>query len=245
MADQYSRYIPGTYVKRVPGSENLAEQAIREWEKKRLEAFKQKTAKPRITKCITFSRKIGVGALEIADLLSPRLNNMRVVDREILEQIAKSEKLGEKTIDFFDERYPGVMQDLASLLFGEKSFTMADYMRHLTAAVFALADAEPTIFVGRGVHLILPRDRVLAVRFIASRQFRVKRIADILEVTEDMAEKELDRVDREQRDFFKKNFNKKEASPYEFDLVINMDNIKDHNAAADIVEKAYKEKFEL
>jgi cytidylate kinase len=83
------------------------------------------------------------------------------------------------------------------------------------------------------------------VRFIASRQFRIKRIADILEVTEDMAEKELDRVDREQRDFFKKNFNKKEASPYEFDLVINLDNLKDHDAAADIVEKAYKEKFEL
>jgi hypothetical protein len=52
-------------------------------------------------------------------------------------------------------------------------------------------------------------------------------------------------VDREQRDFFKKNFNKKEASPYEFDLVINLDNLKDHDAAADIVEKAYKEKFEL
>lgn len=244
MADKYLKYIPGTYVKRMPGSEHIAEQAIREWEKKRLEAFKQKTAKPRITKCITFSRKIGVGALEIADLLSSRLNKMRVVDREIMEQIANSKKLGEKTITSFDERYPGVMQDLASLLFGEKSFTMADYMRYLTGAVFALADAEPTIFVGRAVHLILPRKRVLAVRFIASREFRIKRIADILEVTEDMAAKELDRVDREQRDFFRKNFNKKDASPYEFDMVINRDYLGDPDAAAEIVVKAYKEKFE-
>jgi hypothetical protein len=244
MAKPYDKYIPGTYAKRMPGGQSLAEQAILEWEKKRLKAIKEKTARARVTHCISFSRKIGVGALEIADMVSGRLQNMRVVDREIMEQIAGSHQLGQKTIDSFDERYPGVMQELGSLLFGEKSFTMGDYMRHLTSAVFALADAGPTIFVGRAVHLLLPRERVLAVLFIASRDFRIRRIADILEITEDTAAKEVDRVDGEQADFFRKNFNKKDASAYEFDMVINRDYLTGAEAAAEIVVKAYHEKFD-
>jgi hypothetical protein len=56
---------------------------------------------------------------------------MRVADREILENIARNHHLGERTIDSFDERYPGVTRDLGAMLFGEKSFTMDDYMRNL------------------------------------------------------------------------------------------------------------------
>ncbi len=237
------RYIPGTYVNRIPSGSPKAEQAIYEWEQKRLKAIKEKAAPPRVTHCIAFSRKIGVGALEIADQVSKKLN-MRVVDREILEQIASNNKLGEKTVDSFDERYPGIMQEFSSLLFGEKSFTLGDYLRYLTGAAYALADAEPTLFVGRAAHLILPRDRVLAVRFIASRSFRARRIAKIMDVEASIAEKEIDRVDKEQQDFFRKNFGKKDASPYEFDMVINRDYLEDVELAAEIVARAYQGKFQ-
>ncbi|MCF8036161.1 MAG: cytidylate kinase-like family protein [Desulfobacteraceae bacterium] len=236
-------YIPGTYAKRTPSGQQIAEQAVLEWEKKRLSAIKKKAAKARVTNCIAFSRKIGVGALEIADRVSEKLDGMQVIDREILEQIAGSHQLGEKTVDSFDERYPGTMREFFSLLFGEKSFTHGDYLRYLAGAVYALADAEATIFVGRAAHLILPRERVMAIRFIASREFRIKRVAGILEVTEDAAAREIDRVDGEQRDFFRKNFNKKDASPYEFDMVINRDYLQDAKAAAEIVTAAYTEKF--
>ncbi|MBA2880327.1 hypothetical protein HNR65_000634 [Desulfosalsimonas propionicica] len=244
MTHHYNKYIPGTYGKRIPGGAAKAEEVILEWERRRLKAIKKKDAEARVTNCIAFSRKIGLGALEIADLMSSRLGGMRVVDRGILEKIAENKHLGEKTIDSFDERYPGAMSDFAALLFGEKSFTMGDYMRYLTGAVFAMADAGPTIFVGRAVHLILPRQRVLAVRFIASRDFRVRRIAEILEVTEDAAAKELDRVDREQKEFFRKNFNKKDAAAYEFDMVINRDYLESADAAAEVVATAYRQKFD-
>ena len=65
-----------------------------------------------------------------------------------------------------------------------------------------------------------------------------------MEITEDAAAKEVDRVDREQADFFRKNFNKKDASPYEFDMVINREYLADAEAAAEIVAKAYREKFD-
>ena len=49
--------------------------------------------------------------------------------------------------------------------------------------------------------------------------------------------------DKEQREFFKKAFGRIEATPYEFDLVINFDYLKRPAAAAAVVSAAFREKF--
>lgn len=237
------KYLPGMYAKKRTNTVKMADQYIHDWEIRRLAAIKEKKLAARVTNCICFSRKIGVGALEIADLLSEKIG-FKVVDREILEHIANDRKCKQSTIDTFDERHPGAMNNFASMLFGEKAYTMGDYMRHLVSAVYSIADSDPTIFVGRAAHLILPRERVLAVRFISSREYRIKRVASILNVGEKAAEKELAQEDKKQHEFFKKNFKKKDAVPYEFDLVINLDYFTEPSWAADIVEKAYNLKFE-
>ncbi len=70
-------------------------------------------------------------------------------------------------------------------------------------------------------------------------------MAGILKVKEKSAERILNRFDREQKEFFKKAFSKTEASPYEFDIVINCDYVKDPRWAAEIVARACKEKFDM
>ena len=60
---------------------------------------------------------------------------------------------------------------------------------------------------------------------------------------ENEAEKLLHQINHEQRAFFKKAFGKKDASPYEFDLVLNSDFITEPRRAAEIVAQAFKEKF--
>jgi len=157
--------------------------------------------------------------------------------------MAKNKKLSKQTIEFFDERYPGKMSELASMLFGEQSFIMSDYIQNFISAAYAFADMGSIIFVGRGIHLFLPRDRVLAVRVICSDTWRIRRLGKILDVKEKEAKSIIDRVDKEQREFFKKAYGKNEASPYEFDMVINRDFIDNPMAAAEIVAKAYCEKF--
>jgi len=235
------KYIPGTYAKRRKTVAQLAQHYISDWDKTRIE-IKTKDKQKIIPPTICFSRKIGVGALEIADILSEKIGH-RVVDRQIIEQIAKEGHLREKTVAYFDERYPGVRNEFISLLTGEKSFIMSDYFRHLFNVVFSIAGMEPTIFVGRGTHLILPRERVLAVRFIGSRDFRAKRLAKILKVSTIEAELKLDEVDKEQKNFFKKIFGKKDAPAYEFDLVINCDYLQKPEWSANVVRQAFKEKF--
>jgi cytidylate kinase len=239
---KHASYVPGTYAKQRPDYAITAEMYMKAWAKRPPEAASKKKKSVDIPPTICFSRKIGAGALEIADMLATKFG-YRVADRLILERIAAKKGLSKKSVKFFDERYPGKMSELAAFLFGDKSFTMGDYTKALFGSIFTLANDEPTIFVGRGSHLVLPRDRVLAVRCICSKSYRIKRLAKILKVSESKAERELDIADKEQREFFRKVFKRNDASPYEFDLVINMDFIEKPKWAADIVETAFRVKF--
>ena len=63
-----------------------------------------------------------------------------------------------------------------------------------------------------------------------------------------MKEKEaadkLSQIDKEQKQFFKKAFDKKDAVPYEFDMVINFDYIKNtKDANGQLLKVAFKKKF--
>jgi cytidylate kinase len=227
-------YYPGMYDRLRRSPSELAKRFLREW------AIEIKDTRIPITIC--FSRMIGVGVLEIADLLGEKLG-YRVVDRQIMEYIATQADLSEKTVALFDERYPGRMRELLALLFGEKAFVESDYTRQLFSAVLSIAGIGNSILVGRGAHLILRRDRVLAVRFIGSKSFRAQRLAKILEISEDEADKKLSQMDKEQQAFFKGVFNKKEVSPYEFDLVINCDYLDKPQWATEIVAEAFYHKF--
>ncbi|MBA3012504.1 MAG: cytidylate kinase-like family protein [Proteobacteria bacterium] len=216
---------------------------IRTWSKDQVDK-KTVLAKPLVHPSICFSRKIGVGALEIADLLA-EIIHFRVVDKEILEFVAKDTTLTQKIIEFYDERYPGKTSELFSMLTSEKAFLKSDYARQLVKTVMALSEMEPTIFVGRGTHLILPRHNVLSVRFLCSKEYRVDRLANMLSISTLEAQTRLSIMDSEQHEFFKTVYGKKETSADEFDLVINRDHIKGVYQAAQIVACAYEQKFGL
>lgn len=233
------RYIPGMYGKKRPSARQMADHYIRDWQNRML---KNKARPAKRQPAICLSRKIGVGALELADILAKRLN-YRVADREIIEHIAGTADLSEETVAYFDERYANKIDDFMSFLFREKSFTMGDYTRKLAGTIFSLADSGPTIFVGRGAHLVLPRESVLAVRIICAESYRVARLTRILQIEPEFAAKELDQADKLQRRFFKKAFNVKDASPYEFDMIINCDNLPNLSCVADIIQKAFECKF--
>ena len=140
-------YVPGTYAKRKPGAEELVGHYVRIWEGR--QAAREATDRPpaELPPCITFSRKIGVGALEIADLTAQMLD-CRVADRELIEQIASQAGISDKATAYFDERFPGYVNRTFKYLFGEKAFIDSDYSRHLISAVFAIAGSERTVFVG-------------------------------------------------------------------------------------------------
>jgi cytidylate kinase len=235
-------YVPGTYAKKRPNAGAVAAQYVHEWETRRQKLLQTKALPTEIPPCICLSRKVGVGALEVADILARKLH-MRVADREILEHMSGATRLDKDTVKFYDELYPGKTVELSALLFGRKSFQMDDYLRNLLNAVLSMATIGSTIFVGRGTHLILPRDHVLAARLICSDSFRTERLESLLKIDAEEAGKTLVKLDREQKAFFKKAFGKKDAPASEFDLVINFDHLGDPRLAADLIARAFRNKF--
>jgi hypothetical protein len=242
MLNPSTPYVPGTYARKRPEAGRVAARYAQEWEARHQKLQRKQGAPTEIPPCICFSRKIGVGALEVADILAKKLH-LRVADREILELMSGRTELDKETVKFYDELYPGKTVELSALLFGKKSFQMDDYLRNLASAVYSLAMLGSTIFVGRGTHLVLPRERVLAVRFICSDPFRIERLASLLNVSREEAVKTLGKIDREQQAFFRKAFGKKDAPAAEFDLVFNFDHLSGPKLAADLVARAFRSKF--
>jgi len=220
----------------------MASRYVREWDEKRIEKREKEQELLEFPPTICISRKLAVGAVEIADIVGEKIG-YRVVDQQILQHIATHANLSEKTVAIFDERYPGKITELVTLAFGEKAFIKSDYTKQLFSSVYAIAALGPTIFVGRGVHLLLSREKLLAVRIISSVQFRVQRLASLLNISREEAAKQIRELDQQQTAFFREVYDKKDASPYEFDLVINCDYIKDPKSVAEIILSAFREKF--
>jgi cytidylate kinase len=239
-----SKYIPGTYPRRGRSATELASKYVREWDERRLEKKGKEPEVVEFPPTICISRKLGVGGVEIADIVAEKIG-YRVVDQQILQHIATQASLSEKTVAIFDERYPGKLSELVTLAFGEKAFIKSDYTKQLFSSVYAIASFEPSIFVGRGVHLLLPREKVLAVRIICSVQFRIQRLSSLMNISQEEAAKQTRELDKQQAAFFKEVYDKKDASPYEFDLVVNCDYIKEPRSVAEIILSAFREKFGL
>jgi cytidylate kinase len=232
-------YKPGYYGKKRLSASEWVDGYFKKWSKEQSKKYSEKAT---LHPSICFSRQIGSGTLEIADLLAESIQ-YRVIDREILEHMAKETNITKKILELYDERYPGKMTELFSMLTSEKTFIKSDYARQLVKTVSALASTEPTIFVGRGAHLILPRDTILSVRLICSKKYRVERLADMMYISRSEAETQLNMIDIEQHEFFKNVFHIKEHSLDEFDLIINRDYISSAFQAAKIVECAFEQKF--
>lgn len=238
----YNAYPSGYYGRKMMSASDWEESQIQKWqneeaERKNINDFSQKN-------CICLSRGIGVGALEVAEFLSER-TGYRVIDKEIMEYMAEDSTFTEKIIEFYDERVPGKMRELLTALSIEKKFFKNEYIQQLAKTVTALAHTEPTIFVGRGTHLILPRHTILSIELICSRKRRIKRLSNMLGVGEGEAEKRLNTMDDEHHEFFKAVYLREKISSDEFDLVINMDFINSGYQVAQIIACAFEQKFQL
>ncbi|MDI6796809.1 MAG: cytidylate kinase-like family protein [Desulfatibacillaceae bacterium] len=232
-------YHPGDYEGHKQDAQNLADRYIDQWERT---PARDSCGLVVIPPSICISRKIGSGALEIADMVGRQLG-LTVVDREIIDHIARTRDLSRKTVDCFDEKYPGRIKELLGAILGEKSFVMSDFTRQLFTTVYSIAGLNSSIFVGRGTHLFLPRERILAVRIVAGPEFRAKRLAQVLDVPEKEAAAKLEKIDQEQADFFKKIYAKENASTYEFDMTINRTHLKQADLCAQLICTAFERKF--
>jgi len=227
-------YRPGMYSETMPKIYDIIESAFLEWKAEKNDA-------PKDLPVICISRKIGVGSYEISEMVAQKIH-YRVYDREILEHLINTKKVDRRITDFLDERSPTSFEMLLAKILRDVVFK-SEYAKLLFKAIFTIANLGPSIFVGRGAHLVLPRDRVLAIRLTCSNDYRNRRLARMLNISETSASLRLAHLDIEQKNFFKNVYGLKTAAMREFDMVLYMDHIKNPNVAAKIIASAFEGKF--
>ena len=210
------------------GSEfdKLIDRQMRRWEMARAQCLEQREVKATKTvqDFVAFSRQVGSSGAEVARLLAERLD-WPLFDKEILHVMAGDDRVRERLYEQMDERDVGWMeQTLRWLLEGD--FRVEDYFHRLTETVLALAWQGHAVFLGRGVDLILPRDRGLRVRIVALREWRVRRYAERLKLGEALALTQVERIDRERADFIRRYFRKPLDDISRYDLTINAEQFK-------------------
>ena len=94
-------YSPGFYSKNKASAAETANRYMSDWEKSH-----QTLEQVEIFPTICLSRKIGVGAVEIADMVARKIG-YRTVDRKIMERITKENQFSKKIAAIFDQRFPG------------------------------------------------------------------------------------------------------------------------------------------
>lgn len=169
---------------------------------------------------VTVSRQAGAGGSEIARRIAAAFG-MDLVGREIIEGVAKSAKMNVRMVELLDEKAVGRIDSLITSLFVTRHLTPDMYFRHLTQVVAAIGERGGAVIVGRGAHLILPKERTVRLRFIAAPESRIRHFMTVRQMTRTEARQYIKVRDADRRGFIRRYFRADADDPADYDLVVN------------------------
>jgi cytidylate kinase len=179
---------------------------------------------------LTLSRELGAGERSFAAALGARLE-LKVCDRELLEQEAVRLGVTEQELEKVDEQAAGLFQRFLPGSLSQR------YFKALGQLMNDLAVRGDVILVGRGGSRFL-RDHPAAfhVRLVAPPNERLKRVMEHRWLRESPARQLIADSDRQRRRFYESYFRADWADPLEYQLTVNSGRLGP--AAVDLVALA-------
>jgi cytidylate kinase len=193
---------------------------------------------------VTISNQYGSGALAVA-ARAARALGYRFVDRQLPVVVAKRlhitpeaveasedsrRTLGERLVDSLERATPETAQASAAEPLDE------ELLAAVAAAVREYAAKGSCVIVGRGAFAILgARPDVLRVFMRAPREWRVAHVMETTHVPRDLAEGEIDRVDRARTAYIRQWYGLSFGDPQNYDLCIDTSRLDAAQSAASIV----------
>ena len=181
---------------------------------------------------LTVAREFGSGGGRVAKIVADRLG-WQLLDRELIEEIARSARIDPRIVTRFDERPESWMGRInrsamrgAALAAGvapdEENCFDCDVMTDLTQKVIQRAHKKGNcVIVGRGAQCILQREKdVFHVFVYAPFSERALRLRTRLGPGVNVEER-IHAVDGERAHYLKQNFGKTWTDPHLYDLMIS------------------------
>lgn len=190
---------------------------------------------------ITISREPGSGGAPIAKLVAEKLG-FTLVDRQIVEEIAKSTKKSKEVVRAVDEKKRSAINDMVKSLLNDDYIDDLKYISALVRTVLIYANKGHCVLLGRGSNFITPFAHGLHVRITAPYRVRVQRAIDYEGFTPAQARHKIAEVEKERREFVRQSFDKNITKGNSYDLTINTTAL-DIEDSRDIIIKAFCHKF--
>lgn len=177
---------------------------------------------------ITISRDYGSGGGDLAQRLGKALD-WRVIDRALIEEVARRIQAPEAEIAALDEHVGGIIERIAGLFARgvPEAPVLAspdpDTIAALERAVLQDAlNILPFVVVGHGGQCFLRRrPDALHVRVVAPRDVRVRRIAERKGLAVTAAARDVERHDAERRRYIQHHFGCDANDPHLYNLQVD------------------------
>ncbi len=169
---------------------------------------------------IALTREAGTPGTSVAHEIGTRLG-WPVYDHELLERISQEKGLRVKLLESVDERQKSWLTEAIEMFTAVPHVSENAYARYLMETVLSLGTHGNCIIVGRGAAHILPADRALRVRLVASLEHRIAATVQRLGCPLAEAKRWVEETDRERVRFVKTHFFKDPTDPLGYDLILN------------------------
>jgi len=224
--------------------DSIIDRQIKRWEleKKRREEEQKSQEKVILPRpVITVSRERGSRGSYLAKMLAEKLN-YQLVHREIIDYIVKDSGVRRRLIESLDEKIRSEIELWVEGLFKGKYLGKSDYSSHLMKSVLAIAQHGETVIVGRGANFILGLKKGFHIRVVAPLEKRIENLIEYKHFNAAEAKKEIERGDKERKEFIHTFFGKNIDDPTCYDLILNSANFQIEEAL-NLILKAFESKF--
>lgn len=203
-------------------------------------------------RAITISRQYGSGGGEIAHRLAERLH-WRLVDHEIIAQVAHELNISEHEAAEYDERgestvalilssmrsiYPAMFTSTPGPLTGDSQ----RYREALTQVVEAAMNAGGVVIVGRGSQVLLKdRHDALHTRIVAPLEKRIQYVMKREGLDQNIARTRIQMKEHDRQHYLQSEYRHHPDEPSLYDIIINT-GVLGLDSAVDLVMLALERK---
>jgi cytidylate kinase len=184
---------------------------------------------------------MGVGGDAVARQVSEILG-MPLFDQEILTHIARTARVRLETVKTLDEQAQGRVEEYISSLLRERRLDHTDFLVLLARTVVSLWEHGPCVLMGHGAVRLVPREHAFKARLVADIELRVRVFSEERGLSRHDAERQLRRLDSEQKAFHRRFFDVDVDDPHHYDLSIDCGRLGP-TVAARLIAQGYRERF--
>jgi cytidylate kinase len=210
----------------------------------RLQFFKNKRSQSSVLPVITISREKRAGGRTIAYMVAKKLGRpWKVYDKEIIDEIAKKEKLEKKLIEEIDEKRLSAVDQLINDFFGKRYLSLTRYYKSLVKVISEIAHRGYAIIVGRGADYLIPH--ALKIRILGDMEHRINIAMKYDKLSREKAIEFLKKCDQERDEFIKSLYHHDPKKAHHYDLVIKIGPNLSLEDATDLIVRLAKKRFKL